>query len=88
MANNMEKKSKEMTTQNGGFAFHPIRAIKGWWESLPPWGRTLVSLAGIGAGAYVTHDAMDHGLIPDIKIANILEFTTKPKESDDDDDLS
>ena len=79
MANNMEKKSKEMTTLNSGFPFQPLRAIKDWWESLPPWGRAMFSTVGLLGITYLTHDALDHGLTPNIKIANILEFTTKPK---------
>jgi len=84
MANNLEKKSNTEITTPDNKGFHPIQAVKDWWFSLPPWGRALFSLGGLGAGTFIAHDAMEHDLIPDIKIGKIFELTMRPKDSDDD----
>ncbi len=85
MTNNMENVSTGITEHGNGF-LHFIKEIKEtvekWWISLPPWGRTAVSLGLIGSGTFIIHDALEHDCKPEIRIGNVLEMTMSPTSVD------
>lgn len=82
MTSNMENMSAGITEHSQGFLYHLGQIARDWWKSLPPWGRTIVSLGVIASGTYMVHDALEHDCRPEIKIGNVLEMTMSPASVD------
>lgn len=78
----MENVSTGITEHNHGVLYRLKQAVRNAWNSLPPWGRTVVSVVFIGSGTYIIHDALEHNCRPEIRIGNVLEVTMSPTSVD------